>query len=50
MKAARRWSDRKGRLVALIAVYRPLMLLGRRAMLVRLLRWVRGYRPIAPEM
>lgn len=50
IKAAWRWSDRKGRLALLIGVYPPLVLLGRRALLVRLLRWVRGYGPIAPEM
>lgn len=49
VKAAWRWSDRKGRLAALIAVC-PLLMLGRGAFLVRLLRWVRGYQPIAPEM
>ncbi len=50
IRAAWRWSDRKGDLAALIGVSPPLVLLGPRAFLVRLLRWVRGYRPIAPEM
>lgn len=50
IKAAWRWSDGKGRLAALIGVRPLLVLLGRRAFLVRLLRWVRGYGPVAPEM
>ncbi len=50
IKAGWRWSDRKGRLVALIGVCPLLVLLGRRALLVRLLRWARGYQPVASEM
>ncbi len=49
IKAAWRWSERKWRLAALIAVHPPLAFLGRRESFLRLLRWVRGYRPVTPE-
>lgn len=50
IRAAWRWSDRRARLAAMIGVCPLLMILGRRAFLVRLLRWVRGYESIAPEI